>query len=117
VVLVVVALVIAIIGATAGASLLGDEGAGDSPPFRLLPITVPASTTSAAPVSTSASASASPARTVLPMRETTTSANDTGLAKAGVATGVSVSATLCAELMRDQIAAADTSAQGIAQTQ
>ena len=43
VVLVVVALVIAIIGATAGASLLGHD-AGDSPPFSLLPITVPSST-------------------------------------------------------------------------
>jgi hypothetical protein len=42
VVLVVVALVIAIIGATAGASVLGED-AGDSPPFSLLPITAPSS--------------------------------------------------------------------------
>lgn len=43
VVLVVVALVIAIIGATAGASVLGED-AGDTPPFSLLPITPPSST-------------------------------------------------------------------------
>lgn len=44
---VVVAAVIAIIGATAGMSLLGGEDEGDSPPFRLLPIEVPAPTSAA----------------------------------------------------------------------
>ena len=57
IVLVAVALAIAIIGATAGSSLFGGDEEGDSPPFSLLPITVPGAT-SAAPNSVTGPTSA-----------------------------------------------------------
>jgi hypothetical protein len=62
VILVLAALVIAIIGVTAGTSLTGGDGQGDSPPFSLLPITVPASTsaTSAATITWAGASSPKP---------------------------------------------------------
>ena len=64
---VAVAAVIAIIGATAGASLLGGGDEGDSPSFRLLPIEAPAPT-SAAPDTSATAATTPPMETAMPAR-------------------------------------------------